>query len=176
MEIRIRQENANDYAKVSELIEAAFRDLEYSDHREHFLVERLRKSDAFILELSLVAEVEDEIVGHILLTKLLIENGNESFESLALAPVSVKPEFQGRGIGSRLITESHVISKKLGYKSVILLGHENYYPRFGYEPTSKYGITMPFDAPEENCMIISLTENGLLAISGEVKYPKEFFG
>lgn len=149
--------------------------MEHSDHKEHFLVERLRKSDAFIPELSLVAEIDNEIVGHILLTKLRIENEFESFESLALAPVSVKPEFQGKGIGSRLITESHTIAKRLGYTSIILLGHESYYPRFGYDSTSKYGITMPFDVPEENCMIVSLSENGLLGVSGEVKYPKEFF-
>ncbi|WP_319800069.1 MULTISPECIES: GNAT family N-acetyltransferase [Flavobacterium] len=135
----------------------------------------MRKSDAFIPELSIVAEIENEIIGHILLTKLLIINETKSFESLALAPVSVKPEFHRQGIGSRLITESHAIAKKLGYKSIILLGHENYYPRFGYEPTSKYGITMPFEAPEENCMAVSLTENGLLGVSREVKYPAAFF-
>lgn len=175
MKIKIRQENPNDYPKVFKLIEEAFRTMEHSDHKEHFLVERLRKSDAFIPELSLVAEIDNEIVGHILLTKLRIENEFESFESLALAPVSVKPEFQGKGIGSRLITESHTIAKRLGYTSIILLGHESYYPRFGYDSTSKYGITMPFDVPEENCMIVSLSENGLLGVSGEVKYPKEFF-
>ncbi|ESU26359.1 N-acetyltransferase GCN5 [Flavobacterium limnosediminis JC2902] len=175
MEIRIRQENQNDYPKVHELIEAAFRNIEYSDHKEHFLVERLRKSDAFIPELSLVAEIENEIVGHILLTRLRIENQTESFESLALAPVSVKPEFHGKGIGSRLITESHSIAKRLGYTSIILIGHKNYYPRFGYEPTSKYGIKTPFNVPEENCMIVSLTEKGLLSVRGEIKYPKEFF-
>ncbi|MCZ7253247.1 GNAT family N-acetyltransferase, partial [Salmonella enterica] len=87
----------------------------------------------------------------------------------ALAPVSVKPAFQGKGIGAKLILESHAIAKKLGYKSIILLGHENYYPRFGYELTSKYNIEMPFDVPAENCMVISLTENGLDGVSGKVK-------
>ena len=175
MNIRIRQETKADHLKVHELIASAFQNEEHSDHREQFLVERLRKSNAFIAELSLVAEIENEIVGHIMLTKIQIENENKSFESLALAPVSVKPEFQRKGIGSKLIIESHAIAKSLGYKSIIVLGHEGYYPRFGYERTNKYHIEMPFDVPEENCMVISLSENGLLGVSGEVKYPKEFF-
>lgn len=109
-----------------------------------------------------------------MLTKLQIENKDQTFVSLALAPVSVKPEFQGKGIGVKLILESHTIAKKLGYKSIILLGHENYYPRFGYELRSKYNIEMPFDVPAENCLVISLTENGLNDVSGKVKYPAEF--
>jgi predicted N-acetyltransferase YhbS len=175
MNITIRQETKADHLKVHELIASAFQNEEHSDHREQFLVERLRKSKAFIAELSLVAEIENEIVGHIMLTKIQIENENKSFESLALAPVSVKPEFQRKGIGSKLITESHAIAKSLGYQSIIVLGHEEYYPRFGYEWTSKYHIKMPFDVPEENCMVISLSENGLLGVNGKVVYPKEFF-
>lgn len=175
MDITIRPEKATDYLEVHALIESAFENEEHTDHREQFLVERLRKSDAFIPELSLVAEIDNEIVGHILLTKIQIENKTQSFESLALAPVSVKPEFQRKGIGSKLIIESHAIAKRLGYQSIVVLGHEKYYPRFGYEWTSKYYIEMPFEVPKENCMIISLSENGLHGVNGKVKYPKEFF-
>lgn len=175
MEIKLRQENENDYKSVFQLIEKAFEKEEYSDHKEQFLVERLRKSEAFIPELSIVAEVEDKIVGHILFTKLEIKNESQSFQSLALAPVSVLPEFQGKGIGSKLILYGHELAKELGYKSVILLGHQDYYPRFGYELCEKYNIKMPFDVPAENCMVISLTENGLSGISGNVVYPSTFF-
>ncbi|KAF2341453.1 GNAT family N-acetyltransferase [Flavobacterium tistrianum] len=175
MEITLRQENKNDFESVFHLIEKAFEKEEYSDHKEQFLVERLRKSDAFIPELSIVAELDNKIVGHILFTKLKIKNDLNSFESLALAPVSVLPEFQGKGIGSKLILQGHEIAKSLGYKSVILLGHQDYYPRFGYELCKKYNIKMPFDVPAENCMVIALTENALLGISGEVIYPSQFF-
>ncbi|MBB4803024.1 putative N-acetyltransferase YhbS [Flavobacterium nitrogenifigens] len=175
MEVKLRQENENDFQSVFQLIEKAFEKEEYSDHKEHFLVERLRKSEAFISELSIVAEIESKIVGHILFTKLKVVNDSDSFESLALAPVSVLPEFQGKGIGSKLILYGHEVAKKLGYKSVILLGHQDYYPRFGYELCEKYNIKMPFDVPSENCMVISLIENGLKGVSGEVVYPKEFF-
>ncbi|UWY26293.1 N-acetyltransferase [Flavobacterium sp. TR2] len=175
MEITLRQENKNDFQSVFQLIEKAFEKEEYSDHKEQFLVERLRKSDAFIPELSIVAELDGKIVGYILFTKLKIKNDLNSFESLALAPVSVLPEFQGKGIGSKLILHGHEIAKDLGYKSVILLGHQDYYPRFGYELCEKYNIKMPFDVPAENCMVIALTEDGLKNVNGEVVYPSVFF-
>ncbi|MFZ4929874.1 GNAT family N-acetyltransferase [Chryseobacterium sp. Mn2064] len=171
----IRQEDEKDYRQVFELTEEAFRDMEHSDHQEHFLVEKLRKSEAFIPELSLVAEDENgKIAGHILFTRIQIVNGSESFESLALAPVSVKPEFQNQGLGGQLIREGHRIAKELGYQSVILIGHEKYYPRFGYEKTSNFGISFPFEIPEENGMAIELIKDGLKNKKGMVKYPKEF--
>ncbi|GAB0156750.1 N-acetyltransferase [Chryseobacterium sp. Alg-005] len=170
----IRQEKERDYPKVFQTIEEAFRNLEYSDHQEHFLVERLRKSNAFIPELSLVAEADDKIAGHILFTKITIENGQESFESLALAPVSVQPDFQHQGIGGKLIEKGHDIARQLGYQSVILIGHENYYPKFGYKKTTNFGISFPFDIPEENGMAIELVKDGLKDVKGVVRYPKEF--
>lgn len=173
--IHIRQEISSDYPAVFSIIEAAFKTLEVSDQTEHFLVERLRKSESFIPELSLVAEKEGEIVGHILLTKIKIKNDQESFDSLTLAPVSVKPDFQNQGIGSGLIHAAHKIAKDMGFKSVVLLGHAHYYPRFGYEWTSKYGIELPFKAAEQNCMIVELVEDGLKGVSGVVEYDKDFY-
>ncbi|CAM1344173.1 GNAT family N-acetyltransferase [Tenacibaculum amylolyticum] len=170
----IREENKNDHKEVFNVIEKAFKNEEFTDHKEQFLVERLRKSDAFIPELSLVAEIDGEIVGHILVTKLRIKNKANEFDSLALAPVSVIPKFQGKGIGGKLILESHKIAKEIGYKSIILLGHEKYYPKFGYKQADKFGIELPFDVPKENCMTIELIENGLNGVSGMVEYPKEF--
>ncbi|MET3036308.1 N-acetyltransferase [Chryseobacterium sp. NRRL B-14859] len=173
--LTIRQEEEKDYQEVFQLTEEAFRTMEHSDHQEHFLVEKLRKSEAFIPELSLVAEAENgEIAGHLLFTKIKIENNSNSFDSLALAPVSVRPEFQNQGIGGKLILEGHRIARDLGYQSVILIGHESYYPRFGYKKTSNFGISFPFDIPEENGMAVELVQNGLKNREGVVKYPKEF--
>jgi len=86
----IRQETRKDNELVFNLIKSAFKDADFADHNEHFLVERLRKSEAFIPELSMVAEIEGEVVGHILLTKLKIKNELTEFDSLALAPVSAQ--------------------------------------------------------------------------------------
>ncbi|MEO1261382.1 MAG: N-acetyltransferase [Bacteroidota bacterium] len=175
MEILIRQEKKEDYLTVHNVVQAAFANDPHGDHTEHLLVERLRQSAAFIPELSLVALNEDKIVGHILLTKIKINNDQESFPSLSLAPVSVHPEFQNMGIGGKLIIEAHQISRRLGHNSVIVLGHENYYPRFGYRKASDFKIRLPFEARDENCMAIELIENGLSGVSGTVEYPKAFF-
>jgi predicted N-acetyltransferase YhbS len=171
----IQQEQPADYPAVFALVEEAFRDLEISDHTEQFLVERLRKSDAFIPELSLVAEEEGKIVGHILLTKLKIRDGQQEFESLSLAPVAVLPNHQRQGIGAMLIEEAHRVARNLGYTSVILVGHENYYPRFGYKRASTFGISFSFEVPDANAMAVELTENGLAGIRGTVVYPSAFF-
>ncbi len=175
MKVLIRQESRNDYKSVFELIEKAFKNQEYSDHKEQFLVERLRKSEVFIPQLSIVAEVDGQIVGHILFTKLQIVNELSVFESLALAPVSVLPEFQRKEIGSKLILYGHEQAERLGYKSVILLGHEDYYPRFGYQHCEKYNIKMPFDVPAENCMVVPLVKDGLKEVYGNIVYPNVFF-
>ena len=174
MEIILRQETPEDFEQVFNIIKEAFKTEPFSDFTEQYLVERLRKSDAFIPELSIVAEKGAEIVGHVLVTKVKIINESKSFESLALAPVSVKPAYQNKGLGGQLILTAHAKAIELGYTSIIILGHEDYYPRFGYKLASKFGITLPFDAPDENCMAIELVENGLEGFNGLVEYPKEF--
>lgn len=176
MHIVIRQEKEKDHKSVFELIEKAFKDIEVSDHMEQHLVERLRKSEAFIPELSLVAEDEGMVIGHILLTKIKIKNWNEEFESLILAPVSVLPDYQNFGIGGKLIIKAHEIATKLGYKSILLVGHEIYYPRFGYKLLSSFNIKQAFSAPDKNCMAKELVPDALDKVNGIVIYPPEFFG
>lgn len=103
----IRKETLRDYKSVFDLTQEAFETLEISDHDEGQLVEKLRKAPSFIDELSIVAELNGELVGHILFTPMLIENGDEKYQSLVLGPVSVLPEFQKRGIGGQLIRAGH---------------------------------------------------------------------
>ena len=174
MKISLRQETSSDYPAVAEAIKAAHKDVDYSNHREQFMVERLRNSDALIPQLSLVAEIDDEIVGHIMLTKIVIHTQTKPIAALALAPLSIVPEFQGQGIGSKLVLEGHRLAKELEYQYIVVLGHAKYYPRFGYEPLKNYGLELPFAVPEENCMILSLTENGMAGVKGKIEYPPEF--
>lgn len=176
MTLHIRQENSNDHDSVFKLIEAAFADEEYSDHQEQFLVERLRASDAFIPALSLVAEREKEVVGHILLTRIYIQGPAQRHDALALAPVAVLPNHQAQGIGGRLIEEAHRIAATQGHKRIILLGHADYYPRFGYQRCVDFGISLPFEAPDENCMVLGLQAGALEGVAGEVVYSEAFSG
>lgn len=175
MDIIVRQESEQDYKTTEDVVKKAFENAEHSDNKEHELVARLRKSEMFIPELSLVAEHNGEILGHIMLTKLSINNNTNKYASLALAPVSVLPEWQNKGIGSRLITESIKTAKKLGYKSIVVLGHEIYYPKFGFRPASRWGIKPTFDVKDEAFMALELEDYSLFGVSGNVEYSREFF-
>lgn len=170
--IEIREEESGDRAMVEKLIEKAFF-LEEHSCQEHLLVARLRESEAFVPQLSLVAQKDGKIVGYILFTKITI--GENQKVSLALAPVAVLPDYQGKGIGGELIKKGHDIALELGFDSVVLLGHDGYYPRFGYQRLSEFGITLPFDAPSECCMALELKKGALSGVNGEVCYAKEFF-
>ena len=171
----IRKETPEDYARVIELTEEAFETLDISDHNEGKLVDKLRKAPTFIDELSLVAELNEQVVGHILFTPIVIDNGEEQFQSLVLAPVSVLPEFQKRGIGGQLIRVGHEKAKELGFQSAILLGHPEYYPRFGYKPASTWGIKTHYELPSDDVfMAVELTEGALTGVSGMVVFPPEF--
>ena len=167
--IEIRQESQKDYEEVYRVVKTAFETAEHSDGNEHDLVVVLRNSDSFIPELSLVAVKEDKIVGYILFTKIKIEN----HEEIALAPLAVLPEYQKQGIGSMLIEQGHKIAKKLEYHYSIVLGSENYYPKFGYIPAIQYGIQAPFDVANENFMALKLNATDT-EIKGVVQYAKEF--
>lgn len=170
MKVKIRKETQSDYSDVYNLNKVAFK-----QDVESKLIELLRKSSAFIPELSIVAIINNNIVGHILFTNIIVkgEDGNE-YNSLALAPMSVIPKYQAKGIGGQLIKHGLNTAKKLGFKSVIVLGHKDYYPKFGFEAASQWNIKAPFDVPDDVFMAIELVENGLRGISGVVKYPKEF--
>ncbi|NWK68823.1 N-acetyltransferase [Bacillus paramycoides] len=173
--VTIRQEQQNDYSKTEEVVKQAFLNEEFSDKTEHELVSRIRKCDAFIPELSIVA-VDKEIVGHIMLSKITIEQDGTSVESLALAPVSVAPSHQKKGIGGKLIAAAIEKAKELGYGSVVVLGHQEYYPRFGFKKASDWNIKAPFEVPDEVFMAMELRENALQGVEGVVQYSEAFFG
>lgn len=176
MDIRIRQEQKNAKSVIHDLIVAAFADVRESDHREHFLVERLHESSTFIPELSLVAETDDhKIVGYILLTEVEIVSDDGVAASLGVAPLAVLPEFQQKGIGGLLIQHAHKIAATLGYGTAVLIGHKDYYPRFGYRRAIDFGIEFPFDVSHEFCMIVELRPDVLAGICGTVRYPDVFF-
>lgn len=168
----MKQETWADFAQVFEVNRFAF-----GQESEAKLVNALRKNKTvFVPELSFVAEVNNKIVGHILFTKINIKEDLENMhESLALAPMAVLPTFQNQGIGGQLIRKGFEVAKELGFKSVIVLGHEHYYPKFGFKPADKWNIRAPFEVPLNVFMAIELKADGLKNISGTVIYPEEFY-
>jgi putative acetyltransferase len=170
MLIEIRQEIPSDIPAVYEVNQSAF-----GQDNEARLVDLLRKSNAYIPELSLVATADNQIAGHILFTKIKIvnEKGTE-FDSLALAPLAVRKDLQNKGIGGQLIRYGLNKAKELGHRSVIVLGHAHYYPKFGFVPAEKWRINAPFKTAANVFMAIELIQQGLTGVSGTVHYPKEF--
>lgn len=165
----IRREKAADQGVIYSLVRSAFAGAEHADGTEQDLVNALRRGEAYIPELSLAAEMDGRIVGHIMFTKAKV--GDTTV--LALAPLSVLPECQRRGIGTALIREGHKIAGELGYGYSIVLGSEAYYPRLGYLPADTFGLKAPFDVPRENFMACRLLGSAP-AIHGTVRYAKEF--
>ena len=167
--MNIRAEQPADQQAVYDVVKRAFETAAHRDGNEQDLVNTLRDSDAFVPELSLVAEQGGKIVGHILFTKVQI--GTQ--QALALAPLSVLPEYQRQGIGSALISEGHKRAALLGYSYSVVLGSETYYPRMGYVTARTWGILPPFDVPDENFMAYRLREDAP-EVSGIVRYAAAF--
>lgn len=167
--MKIRRETPEDHQQIYALVKAAFAGAQHADGNEQDLVCALRQDDAYIPELSLVAEKDGRIVGHIMFTAAHIGET----PVLALAPLSVLPEFQGQGVGSALIREGHRIAKGLGYGYCVVLGSETYYPRMGYVPADRYGIAPPFDVPRQNFMAYRIMEDAP-DVQGVLRYAKAF--
>ena len=169
LDIKIRPENRDDYPSITRL-----NDLAFEQKTEGKLVENLRKTQEFIPSLSLVAEIAGEIAGHILFHPIGIDTAESYRDTLALAPMSVHPEYQRTGIGSELVREGIESARDLGHRSIIVIGHPEYYPRFGFKPASNWGIKAPFDVPDNACLALELVVDALKDANGTIKYPEEF--
>lgn len=165
----IRTEGPQDFPKVYNLNVAAFG---RSDEAQ--LVDRLRSGNTFIEELSLVACMGGKVVGHILFTKVVIKDGDTIRNSLALAPMAVIPDYQNQGIGSKLVQAGLKKAKSLGHESVLVLGHETFYPKFDFVPANRWNIRAPFNVPTTSFMGLELTKGALANIEGVVQYPDVF--
>ena len=124
--------------------------------------------------MSLVAVRDDLIVGHILFTPVTIESEGRELAALGLAPMAVLPEQQRQGIGSLLVNVGLNRCRKEGLACVVVLGHPEYYPRFGFVPASHYGIKCEYDVPDEVFMAIELEDGALDGRSGTARYQPEF--
>ena len=116
-------------------------------------------------------------MGHVLLTRLeVVAEDRSAATVLGVAPLSVLPGLQNRGIGSALLREAHRKAVRAGFGAALLVGHADYYPRFGYVPASRFGIRFPFDAPDACCLAAELVPGSLGGVHGTVRYPAAFFG
>jgi putative acetyltransferase len=163
----IRVELEGDRQGVRQVNEAAF-----GQPAEADLVDALRSAGA--AEVSLVAEADGQIVGHILFSPVGIDGVQESLKIAGLAPMAVLPAYQRRGIGSFLVKQGLEDCRTAGVQAVVVLGHPDYYPRFGFRRASTFGLRCEFDAPDEAFMALELTPNVLSGNGGEIRYHPAF--
>lgn len=161
-----RAETAGDIPAIRHITLQAFPTAEEAD-----LVEALRADDeAWIDGLSWITTTPDgSPVGHALITRCHVDGE----PALALAPCSVLPEAQGRGAGSAAIRAALDAARAMGEKLVLVLGHADYYPRFGFAPASRFGIRAPFEVPDDAMMALVL-DDGSTTPTGTIRYPEPF--
>ncbi|MFH1032382.1 MAG: N-acetyltransferase [Chloroflexota bacterium] len=165
--LKIRSETLEDIIAIRQVNAQAFgREIEAK------LVEKLRMNDA--LTISLVAVLDGEIVGHIAFSLVTIEHEDSSFKAVTLAPIAVLPSHQNKGIGSKLVKAGLKECQHLGYEIVVLVGHPNYYPRFGFVPAKPLGLECEFEVPDEPWMVLELRKDALTGRRGTVKFRAEF--
>ena len=161
----VREEQPGDWQHVRKVNEAAF---ERSDEAD--LIDRLRQEGVVLL--SLVAELGSQIVGHIMFSRMTVETAQGPVAAVSLAPMAVLPDRQGRQVGSQLVRRGLAELRDRGEQIVIVLGHEKYYPRFGFSPEKARRLVSPF--PPEAFMALELSKGALASLDGTVKYPRAF--
>jgi putative acetyltransferase len=170
LDVKIRQECAADSAEVLEVVRLAF-----GRSVESQLVEKFRQKPNYVPELSLVAEYEGHVIGHILFFPIDVKVDSEAIQTLVLAPLSVHPSYQRRGVGGELAKAGLAAVKHRGYRSVLVLGHPNYYPKFGFRRASEWGFKMKEADPPEAFMALEFIEGGLKRCRESFYFPMEFF-
>ena len=164
----IREETEADYARIAEVVEAAF-----GRANEARLVEAIRASDAYVPELALVAEADGEVVGHVMFSYATLR-GDEDRRVLCMAPVSVAPAWQSKGVGGALVREGIARCEARGEPLVHVLGHPGYYPRFGFERARPHGIE-PADPRTNDAAFMMIKLSAYDArYRGRIVYPPAF--
>ena len=163
----IRAENPTDRDAIHRVVELAF-----GRRGEADLVDALRENASPYI--SLVAVVDVQIVGHIFFSPVTVEGESVTFTAMGLAPMAVLPEYQNQGIGSQLVREGLKECTRIDYDIVVVLGHPEFYPRFGFAPASRKGLSSEYDVRDEVFMALELSEGALGGRSGLVKYHPEF--
>lgn len=165
--ITLRREEPADHRAVELLTREAFWGTEGPGCNEHLLLHRLRNASAFVPELDWVAEADGVVVGHVVYSRARVVGPERTWDVLTFGPLSVLPEHQSTGVGSALMRHTLAEAARLGHRIVVVYGHPDYYPRFGFRRGADVGITAPGGATFDALMAIELVEGGLDGVRGE---------
>ena len=165
--MNIREEQASDIELIWKVNSEVF-----ETEAEADLVNVLRSSGCTYI--SLVAETENNIVGHILFTPVELTGNENELKIMGLAPMAVLSQCQNKKIGTRLIKAGLERCRSLGYDAVVVLGHPDYYPKFGFVPSVKFGIKSQYEVPDEVFMAFELVPESLKCHAGVIKYHEAF--
>lgn len=174
MDITIREEQECEYLETEYVVKKAFWNLHVPGCSEHYLVHKLRKDDAYIPEISRIAEVDGKVVGTIMYSHSYVEGDGGRTPVIIFGPLCVEPEYQKKGIGDSLLKETMALAKSKGYKAIIIFGEPEYYPRFGFLPCEHFGITTADGKNFPAFMGIELVEGALKNVKGKF-YEAEIF-
>lgn len=175
MNLIVKQINQNDFAITENITRESFWNVYKPGCSEHLVLHNLRKSKSYIKELDLVAFCNDQIVGHIISTKAkVVDSLTKEYEVLCVGPLSVLPDFQKKGIGGKLMKESIKISRRLGFRGMILFGNPDYYHRFGFRNAKEFDITTKDYQNFEPFMVLELFENALTQVKGKFIEDESF--
>ena len=163
----IRREQSQDIPEIREVIIQAF-----GQEQEASVVDKLRENCNSVL--SLVAFTDGKVVGHILFSPAVIEGKHGKLVGTGLAPLAVLPEYQRKGIGTQLMHTAIARIKEGVCPYIIVIGHPEYYPRFGFEPADRFGISIEGDVPDEAFMILILDKKAMNGITGVARYREEW--
>lgn len=167
MVILIRRTTEKEFHQTENLTREAFWNVYKPGCDEHLILHNLRNSKSYISELDLVAVFENKIIGHIISTQAkVVDSLNNEHEILCVGPLSVLPEFQKRGIGSKLMNHSISAAKESGFQGMILFGNPDYYHRFGFKNAQEYNITTKDYRNFEPFMALELQSNALADVKG----------
>jgi predicted N-acetyltransferase YhbS/uncharacterized protein YdhG (YjbR/CyaY superfamily) len=144
------------------------------DGMEALLARKLRTCTAFVPELDYVAELDGTIIGNIMYTRSKVVGDNAEWDTLTFGPVSVLPKFQRDGVGTALIRKTLEVARELGYRAVLIFGHETYYPRFGFKPASEYGITTADGKNFPAFMALPLFDGTFDGVHGRLVYDEVY--
>jgi putative acetyltransferase len=166
--VNIRPEQPADAPAIDAVNRAAF-----DQPAEATLVALLREQAAPLI--SLVADEDGELVGHVLFSPVTLTGHGEA-SIMGLAPMAVLPAMQRRGVGSMLARAGLAACTRLGFDAVVVLGHAQYYPRFGFRPASAFGLRCEYEVPDEVFMALELVPGRLAGKSGTIRYHPAFAG